>query len=87
MLLYLLKYLGDRSVWMKWVWDRFWQNVDETSVQSIVGFRPLIGSRVASVVRRSVPATLHLVSGRLFLCFVFYCASASQRWSVDSSYD
>ncbi|MCD9646928.1 hypothetical protein HAX54_037181, partial [Datura stramonium] len=31
-----------------WGPKRVWQNADETSVQFIVGFRPLLGSRVAS---------------------------------------
>ncbi|MCD9643677.1 hypothetical protein HAX54_031324, partial [Datura stramonium] len=51
------------------------------------GFKPLLGSRVASVVRGSVSATRCLISGRLLVCSVFFYASASQQPFADSSCD
>ncbi|MCD7472391.1 hypothetical protein HAX54_013621, partial [Datura stramonium] len=75
--------MGDRGVWLKWVWDRYdgfvnlnrvkdddirrftgmvWRNAAEMSVQFIVGFRPLLGSCVASMVRELSSASQLKVS-------------------------
>ncbi|MCD7448187.1 hypothetical protein HAX54_039143, partial [Datura stramonium] len=58
-----------------------------TPDQFVVGFRPLLGSRGASVVRGSIPVTCCLNAGRLLGCSVFCCASASQQRFADSSWD
>ncbi|MCD7461192.1 hypothetical protein HAX54_045470 [Datura stramonium] len=56
-------------------------------IQSVVSFRPLFGSRVASAVCGSVSATCLLVAGRLLTYSVFYCTLASQWQFVDPSCD
>ncbi|MCD9646828.1 hypothetical protein HAX54_037024 [Datura stramonium] len=63
------------------------QNADGTPFQGIVRFRPLSGSRVASVICRLVPATRRLVIGSPWICSVFCLTSASHRRFADSSCD
>ncbi|MCD9639597.1 hypothetical protein HAX54_024232, partial [Datura stramonium] len=63
---------------------RFWPNADGMLVQSTVGFRPFLGSRVTWAVRGLGPATHRFVSGGIFFCLVYYFASASQRQSADT---
>ncbi|MCE0480701.1 hypothetical protein HAX54_037752, partial [Datura stramonium] len=67
--------------------SRVRRNIDGMPVQSVVGFRPLLGSRVASAVHGSILATHRLVFGKLLVRSIFCCASTSQRRFVDSSYD
>ncbi|MCD9645065.1 hypothetical protein HAX54_033718 [Datura stramonium] len=63
------------------------QNASGKLVQGIVGFRPLFGSRVASMVRRSIPATHRLVASSPRVYSVFYLISPSHQRFADSSCD
>ncbi|MCD7464116.1 hypothetical protein HAX54_052152, partial [Datura stramonium] len=88
---------GGRSFWLKGVWDicdicvdlnrvksEVWRNANGTSVQSTVGFRPLLGSCITSAVRGSGPVTYRFVTGGIFVFSVYCFTSASQRRSVDT---
>ncbi|MCD7458350.1 hypothetical protein HAX54_037984, partial [Datura stramonium] len=59
--------------------SRVRENAVGTPIQSVVGFKPILRSHVASVVHRSVSTYHGLVVGRLLVFSVLCCASASQR--------
>ncbi|MCD7448440.1 hypothetical protein HAX54_042237, partial [Datura stramonium] len=63
------------------------RNADGTSIQFVVGFRPLLLSHVASEIRGSVSVTRGLVASRKLIYSFFCCTSTSQRRFADSSCD
>ncbi|MCE3215343.1 hypothetical protein HAX54_001992, partial [Datura stramonium] len=63
------------------------RNADGTPIRSIVGFRPLFGSCVASTVHGLLPETRCLVFTRLLTYSVFCYTSVSQQQFTDTSCD